>query len=234
VPILLTIAFGIAFVGALFFAISALEPFLKARRLHREPVRSVATLAKGTDVTVRGTIAEARRSPPYPRLTAGPVVFSQLQVLEQVGKQVHVALRSKNAQVFTIRDESGATIDVDPEGAELVEGHATAAKVNAVSPEVRDYVNRAGSFRWQNTPATCQEEAVVVGDCVTVRGRVILPMPGQMKEGDSELRITAIKLAVWVPNPWKRPSGRTIVVSLLVAAVSGPAAVACAAWSGLF
>jgi hypothetical protein len=232
VPVLLLIAFVLAFVGALFFGLSALGPFLKSRRLHGQSASPVASLSKGTDVTVRGTVLEPRRAPAYPRLTQGPAVFSRLEVLEQVGKQFHVALRSMNAQVFRIRDDAGAIIDIDPEGAELVDGRVTSAKANATNPDVRDYVARAGSYRWQNTPATCHEEALMVGDRVTAQGRVILPLPGQMHEGDTELRMTARKLAVQVANPWASPSGRTLMRSSIVAGVSLLGTLASAVWAG--
>ena len=232
-PVLLAIGFALAFVFALLVALSSLEPFLRARRLHRGPLSEVATVAKGTDVTVQGTVVGVRRPAPYPRLTEGPVAFSELQVIEQVGKQTRVALRSKNAQLFTVRSDGGAVIDVDPEGAELIDGRVVSLRAAQAPPVVLDYVNRTGSFAWQNTPATCHEEALMVGDRVTLRGRVILPLPGQTREGDTELRITAKQLAVYVENPSKSPSGRTLSRALLVAGASLPAALACAAWAGL-
>jgi hypothetical protein len=234
VPILLTIGFAFAFVFALLWGFSALEPFLRARRLHRGPFSAVATVAKGTDVTVQGTVVGVKRAAPYPRLTEGAVAFSELQVIEQVGKQTRVALRSRNAQLFSVRDDRDAVIDVDPEGAELIDGRVVSLRASQAPPGVLEYVNRTGSFAWQNTPATCHEEALLVGDRVTVRGRVILPLPGQTREGDTELRVTAKQLAVALENPWKSPSGRSLSRALLVAGASLPAALACAAWAGLF
>jgi hypothetical protein len=231
-PLLLFLALAIVAGGALLFAGSSLGPFLEARRFHGASATPIVKLAKGTVVTVRGAIVAARREAPYPRITPGDTVFSELQVLEQVGNRVNVALRSKNAQLFTIEDADGSRIDVDPEGAEIVESHTTSAKASQAPDAVLAYINKAGSYAWQNTPATCHESALRVGDVVTLHGRVILPLPGQMREKDSELRIMAKQVSLHLANPWSSTNGRTLLISLLVAAVTMPAAVVCAIWAG--
>lgn len=160
-------------------------------------------------------------------------MVSRLQVIEQVGKQMHLALDSKNAQLFSLRDESGGVIDIDPQHVQLGDAHVHDAKANAVDPALLSYINRTGSYRWPNTPATCHEEALREGDVVTVRGQVILPLPGQMQPGDTELRITAREASLFSRSPWKGRHGRTLLYALLTLGVSLPAALACVVWANL-
>ena len=227
------VVFGVVALVAALVAIGSVKPFLEVRRFHAATITPVASVVKGMQATVRGTVTEARRPPQYPRLTPGDVVHSRLQVTEQVGKQQHVALRAKNPQLFGLKDEFGNSIDVDPEMAELADAHEAAQKSSACPPELQGYINQAGSYRWPNTPAQCHEEAIRVGDVVTLRGNVFLPLPAQIKEGDSELRINATKLSLYVDNPWKGENGRRLLISIAVTVVTLAATLGSAAGAGL-
>ncbi len=231
-PVLLLILLGVVFLGALFVGFGSLGPFLAVRRFHAAMTTPIAALAKGTEVNLRGTISAARRGPSYPRLTPGEVVFSELEVVEQVGKQRNVAFKGRNGQLFTLRDEGGKSIDADPRSAELLDAHGTGELLKKADPAFRNWVSRQGRFRWQNTPATCQESSLKVGDPVMLVGQVILPLPGEMSEGDTELRVLVKRISLLAASPWKGANGRALAGSLAAFAVSTVGILGCVAWAG--
>ncbi|MEM6996775.1 MAG: hypothetical protein AAF721_40105 [Myxococcota bacterium] len=222
-----TVAFVAILIGG-----GALGSFMEVRKFHAATVTPIGGLIKGSVVTIRAQVAEARRPPPFPRMHPGAAVFTELLVIEQVGRETNTALKAKCAQLFSARDEQGTAIDVDPRGVSLSDAHSDAQKLANVTPEFRNYVNGNGSWRWQSTPATCHEDAIVVGDAVTIQGQVILPMPGEMREGDTELRLIAKKMSLHQASPWKGRSGRTVLISAAVFGVAGLASAASAVWAG--
>ncbi len=231
-PVLILILLGVVLLGALFVGFGSLGPFLAVRRFYGATTTPIAALAKGTEVSLRGTIAAARRAPSYPRLTPGEVVFSELEVVEQVGKQRNVAFKGRNGQLFSLRDEAGGSVDADPRSAELLDAHQTGARLTKTDPVFQNWVARQGRFRWQKTPATCQEVSLRVGDPVMIQGQVILPLPGEMKEGDTELRVLVKRVSLLAASPWKGGNGRAVVGSLIALAVSSIGIVGCALWAG--
>jgi len=233
VPVILLIVFGLVAVVALGLVISALPAFLAVRRFHRANVLPVRALAVGSEATVRGTVIAARRAAPYPRLTAGDVVFSTLEVFEHIGRGQRVAFRGRNAQLFTLRDDEGGTIDVDPDGTTLADAHITVAKGEATRPAFRSYLEQSGTYRWERTPTTCWERAIKVGDVISARGQIITPFAGQREDEDTALRLLAQKISLYASSPWRGAVGREIAIGLVAAALSAPAAVACAVWAKL-
>lgn len=226
------ILLALVWLGALFIGIGSLRPFLAVRRFHGATTTPIKALAKGTLVNLRGTIAGARRAPPYPRLTSGEVVMSELEVVEKVGKQRNVAFKGRCAQLFALRDEAGQSIDADPRSAELLDAHELGAALKKTAPTFQSWVSRQGRWRWQNTPATCQESSLRVGDKVMIHGQVILPLPGEMQDGDSELRVLIKRISLLASSPWKGANGRALEASIIAFAVSSVGIVGCVAWAG--
>jgi len=56
-----------------------------------------------------------------------------------------------------LRDEAGQSIDADPRSAELLDAHQAGSLLKRTDPTFQGWVSRQGRWRWQNTPATCQE-----------------------------------------------------------------------------
>ena len=225
---------GVLLVVAIAVFAGAVGPFLRIRALHNATVTPVGAVVKGSRVTLRGVVAEARRDPPYPRLTDENAVFSTLEVIEQVGKQTNVAFKGTNAQVFALRDEKGNTIDIDPRHAKLVDGHDSSARLDQSPLEFKNWVNGQGSFHHQKTPAQCIESAILVGQRISVVGQAILPLPGQHRDGDTELRITATEMSVLTDSPWSGNSGRTLLAAMIAIPVLAGVTLGCAAWAGVF
>lgn len=213
-------------------AISSVSPFLAVRKFHAAELTPAGSVDKGAHATLRGTIAEARRPPPLPRLTPGEVVLSELTVTERVGKQTNIAFRGKCPQVFSLQDSAGTCIDVDPRSAEMIDAHGAGEKLNKTGLGFQNWVAKQGRFRWRNTPATCHETSLRVGDVVTLEGQVILPLPGELQDGDSALRVLAKRISLYGENPWKGENGRTLLGSLITFAVSTLGGVGCVVWLG--
>jgi len=231
-PVLLLIILGVVLLGALFIGIGSLGPFLAVRRFYGATTTPIAALTKGTEVNLRGTIAGVRRPPSYPRLTPGEVVFSELEIVEQVGKQRNVAFKGRNSQLFSLRDEAGRSIDADPRSAELLDAHGAGGPLKKTDPSFQNWASRQGRFRWQNTPATCQETSLKVGDPVMILGQVILPLPGEMKEGDTELRVLVKRISLLASSPWKGANGRALLGSLIALVLSSLGILGSALWAG--
>ena len=232
-PIIALILTGVLFLVAVTVAVGSVGPFLRLRALHNATVTPVGAVVKGARVTLRGTVAQARRPALYPRLTTKTAVFSSLEVFERVGKEQNVAFKGTNAQVFSLEDDDGNRIDVDPRNAKLVDGSETAERLDRTPAPFRSWVNGQGSFRHQKTPAHCVESAILVGQRISVVGQAILPLPGQMKDGDTELRVTGQEMSVLTDSPWSGASGRTLLMGLVAVPALAGAVLGCAAWAGL-
>lgn len=232
-PILVLIAASLATAFALFMAATSVGPFLKVRALHNATVTPVANLVKGSRVTVRGKVIEARRPPPFPRMNQGEVVFSQLEVIEQVGKERNIVFRGSNAQLFRVEDGRGNVIDIEPRNATLSDGDDLAQQLDRTPAEFRTWVSGQGSFSHQKTPVSCIESALRVGTEVSVSGQVILPLPGAVRSGDTETHVVAREIGVLRASPWAGPSGRSLRLSLLATPIGIAACVGCLLWAGI-
>lgn len=231
-PIVMLGILGVVALLGLLVAGGSVGPLLGVRKFQRATVTPVGSVVKGSLVTVRGTIAQARREPPYPRLTPGDVVWSELTVVERVGQETRTAFQGKCSQVFAVRDEAGNSIDVDGRSAQIVDAHEESSDAKKVSPQLRGYINQQGAWQMQKTPATLVESALRVGDPVVVQGQAIFPMPGEMRDGDSELRVVAKKMSLVRESVWSDGPGRKVLLGGTAFVVAALGCLGCAAWAG--
>lgn len=232
-PILALIVTALATAFAMMVLATSIGPFLKIRALHNATVTPIGSLVKGSRVTVRGKVTEARRPPQFPRMSPGEIVFSQLEVIEQVGKQRNVVFKGTNAQVFRLEDARGGTIDIEPRNALLIDGRDAVERLDRTPLEFRNWMSGQGSFAYQKTPASCIESALWVGAEVSISGQVILPMPGAVRAGDTETQVIAREVAVLGRSPWAGPSGRTLLIGLIATPIGLAASLGCVLWAGI-
>lgn len=134
--------------------------------------------------------------------------------------------------MFTLRDDTGAVIDVDPRSAEIADAHMLATKLDRSPPHLQQWLGRQGSWVGQRTPAVCREASLAVGDLVILQGQVILPLPGEMKEADTERRVLAKRISLYMSSPWRGPNGRDLIILSLLFAISILGVLGCALWAG--
>lgn len=232
-PILALIATAMATAFALIVLATSIGPFRRVRALHNATITPVGTLVRGSRVTVRGKVTEPRRAPQFPRMTSGEVVFSQLEVTEQVGKQRNLVFKGTNAQLFRVEDSHGDTIDIEPRNATLIDGDDTAERLDKTPLAFRNWVGRQGSFRYQRAPASCIESTLRVGAEVSISGQVVLPLPGAVRHGDTETQVVAREIGVVSRSPWAGPSGRALLMGLIATPLGLCATLGCLLWAGI-